>query len=87
MATDKRDTTDSGVTGSLTDGSGIGTFTAPKIVKDFVVDVLLGAGSGLAAAGIVNIPSDRIGLTVAAFAIGKAIIAGLYRAILKWGQS
>jgi len=78
---------DSGLSGALTDGTGIGTFNAPKIVKDFIADTLLSAAAALAAINIVAIPADKAGAYAAAVAIGGAIIHALYRTVLKWAQS
>lgn len=79
--------TDSGVSGALTDGSGIGTFNLTKIVKDFIADALISAAAGLAAVNIVAIPTDKAQGVVAAYAIGGAIIHAAYRAVLKWAQT
>jgi hypothetical protein len=79
--------TDTGTTGALTDGTGIGTFTAPKVLKDLIVDIALGVAAGLAAVQITEIPQNTENISIAAFAIGKAIIQALYRAVLKWGQT
>lgn len=78
---------DTGVTGALTDGSGIGTFTSSKVFKDFVVDVLLSGAVALGSVGIGAIPQDGAQWSVAAVAIGGAVIRSLYRAVLKWGQT
>ena len=79
--------TDTGISGRLTDGTGIGTFTVPKIIKDLVLDFLL------------TVPAVFIGLQVAdlgtaltmpvAIAIGvaDAAIRVVYRALLKWSQT
>ena len=78
---------DDGISGTLTDGEGIGTFTVPKIVKDLIVDILLGAAAGLAAVQIIDIPANVEQATIAGFAVATAIIAGVYRAVLKWAQT
>lgn len=78
---------DTGATGALTDGTGIGTFTVPKVIKDFIVDALLGIAAGLAAVQIVDIPQSSEQASIAAFAVGKAVIQAVYRAVLKWGQT
>jgi hypothetical protein len=79
--------TGNGVAVRLTDGSGIGTFTVPKIIKDFIADALISAAAGLASVNIVAIPTDKAQSIVAAYAIGGAVIHALYRAVLKWATS
>lgn len=78
---------DTGITGALTDGTGISTFTGSKVFKDFVVDVLLSGAVALSAVGIGAIPTTAGQASVAAIAIGGAVIRALYRAVLKWGQT
>ena len=78
---------DTGVSGALTDGTGIGKFTAPKLIKDFIADALLSAAAALAAAQVVAIPADSQGAWTAAMAIGGAVIHAAYRAALRWAQS
>lgn len=78
---------DTGISGALTDGTGIGTFTTSKVFKDFVVDLLLSGAVALGAVGIVGIPTDKAQASVAAMAIGGAVIRAVYRAVLKWAQT
>lgn len=78
---------DSGISGALTDGSGIGTFNVTKVVKDFIADALISAAAALATVNIVGIPTDKAQATVAALAIGGAVIHALYRSVLKWAAS
>jgi hypothetical protein len=78
---------DTGITGSLTDGTGVSSLTVPKFVKDFIVDALLGIAAGFGVLQITEIPQTQEGLTVAAFAVGKALIQAAYRVVLKWGQT
>lgn len=79
-----------GVTGTLTDGTGVSPLTGTKLIKDFVADFLitlaatLGAGAGLDAldiGGIVEAPN------MAGIAILGAFLRAGYRAILRWTQS
>ena len=76
-----------GVTGTLTDGTGISQITAPKWVKDLVLDLLL----ALPAVFIgLNIADLNTALTVpGAVAVGlaDAVIRWLYRAAIRWAQS
>ena len=78
---------DTGISGTLTDGTGIGSFTVPKVIKDFIADALLSAAAALAAAQVVAIPTDQQGTWTAAMAIGGAVIHAAYRAVLKWAQT
>ena len=78
---------DTGISGHLTDGTGIGSFTAPKVVKDFIADALISAAAALGAAQVVAIPADTAQASIAAFAICGAVIHALYRAVLKWAQT
>ncbi len=78
---------DTGISGALTDGSGIGTFTAPKIVKDFIVDALKSSAAALVAVNIVALPTTTAQSVVAATAIVGAVISAVYRAVLKWAET
>jgi hypothetical protein len=78
---------DTGISGKLTDGSGIGTFTASKVFKDFVVDFLKTAGAMLVAVNITTVPQATAQGLVTGGAVAGALISALYRAVLKWGES
>ena len=81
---------DTGVSGTLTDGTGISRITGSKVLKDLVADFLLtsaaaiGAGATLDALDLsaaISAP-DVIGV-----AIAGAAIRTLYRALLRWAQT
>lgn len=78
---------DTGISGALTDGSGIGTFTASKVFKDFVVDVLKTGAAALVAVNITSVPQATAQSVVVVGAVAGAVISALYRAILKWAES
>lgn len=78
---------DTGVSGTLTDGSGIGTFTAPKIVKDIILDALLSIPVALVAVNINDLSTALAAPMVIAIAVGDSLIRVLYRAALKWAQT
>ncbi len=78
---------ETGITGALTDGTGISRLTSSKLVKDFVADVLMGAGAALVAINIVSIDSALAAPAVAAVAVGNAVISALYRVVLRWATS
>jgi hypothetical protein len=75
------------IVGTLTDGTGISAFTASKVFKDFVADVLLSGAAALAAAQIVDVGSAIQTPEVAAFAIIGAVVRALYRAGLRWATT
>lgn len=72
---------------TLTDGTGVSKFTGSKLVKDLVADVLLSAAAGLVAVNVISLDGAVAQPTVAAFAIGGAVIRALYRAALRWATS
>jgi hypothetical protein len=78
---------DTGISGKLTDGSGIGQFTASKVFKDLVVDALKSSAAALVAVNIVALPQNTAQTMIAATAIVGAVVSALYRAVLKWGES
>lgn len=78
---------ETGVTGTLTDGTGVSGLTVPKAVKDFVVDFLLTAAAGVAASQITEIPTSVEQAAIAGTAIATALIKAAYRAVLAWAQT
>jgi hypothetical protein len=78
---------ETGVTGTLTDGTGVSGFTVPKAIKDFIVDFLLTAAAGVAAAQVVDIPTNVEQAGIAVTAIATAFIKAGYRAALAWAQT
>ena len=78
---------DTGISGALTDGTGVSPLTAPKFIKDFVADVLLSGAAALAAAQIVDVGGAIQTPQVAAFAVAGAVIRALYRAALRWATT
>jgi hypothetical protein len=78
---------DTSIGATLTDGTGVSSFTASKVVKDFVADVLLSGAAALAASQIVDLGSAIATPQVAAFAVAGAVIRALYRAVLKWATT
>jgi selenophosphate synthase len=80
-------TTATGVTGALTDGTGVSPITTTKFVKDFIADVLLSGAAALAAAQILDVGSAIQTPEVAAFALVGAVIRAAYRAALRWSTT
>ena len=78
---------DTAVGSVLTDGTGVSNFTASKVIKDFVADILLSGAAALAAIQVVSLDQAVAQPTVVAFALGGAVIRSLYRAVLKWATS
>ncbi len=71
----------------LTDGTGVSNFTASKLIKDFVADVLLSGAAALVAVQITDVGSALATPQVAAFAVLGAVIRAVYRAGLKWATT
>lgn len=78
---------DSGVTGTLTDGTGIGSFTVSKVVKDVILDALLSVPVALLAVNVTGVEGALAAPITVAVAIGDALIRVIYRAALKWAQT
>ncbi len=80
-------TNDSGVSGTLTDGTGVSALSIQKYFKDFLVDFMLGAVTALASVNILGLADAVSFPDVAGIAIGGAAIRAAYRTILKWAQT
>lgn len=78
---------DTSIGAVLTDQTGVSKITTSKVVKDLVADVLLSAAAALVAVNVVSLDGAIAQPTVAAFALGGAVIRALYRAGLKWATS
>jgi hypothetical protein len=78
---------DTGVSGMLTDGSGIGTFNGGKILKDAILDLLLSLPPAFAAISIGNLQSATVAPALVAFALGDVLVRVVYRAALKWAET
>lgn len=71
----------------LTDGSGVSALTSNKLVKDFVLDVLLAVPAGLLAINVGGVQSALAASAGVAFVIGDAVVKAAYRVGLRWAQS
>lgn len=78
---------DTGISGALTDGTGVSPITVTKFVKDFVADVLLSGAAALATANIVGVDDVLSAPNLAAFAVAGAVIRAAYRAALRWATT
>jgi hypothetical protein len=67
----------------LTDGTGVSSFTVPKVVKDLIVDALMGAAAALAAVNFTSVDQAVAQPAVATVAIANAVISAVYRFVLK----
>lgn len=79
--------TNTGVGGALTDGTGVSSITATKLIKDFVADFLLSAAAALATSSIMDLGAAVAAPDIAAFAIAGAAIRAGYRIVLKWATT
>ena len=75
------------VTSTLTDGSGVSRLTSSKLVKDAVVDFLMGLPPALLAVNITAVPTDQAAIVTAVIAIGGVLMGVAYRTALKWATS
>lgn len=78
---------DTGISGGLTDGSGIGRFDAPKVLKDLVLDALLSIPAALAVINIASLESGLAAPVAVGIAVADSLIRVLYRGVLKWAQT
>lgn len=79
-----------GISGFLTDGTGVSPITVEKVVKDFVADFLLTAAAALGAGATLealNLAAAIAAPDVVGIAVAGAFIKALFRAVLRWSQS
>lgn len=82
--------TTTGVSGSLTDGTGVSPMTGSKVIKDLVLDFLLGAAAALGAGATFEAfdLNAVIGAPEAALmGVAGALVRTLFRAGLRWATS
>lgn len=73
--------------GALTDGTGVSRLTGSKLLKDFVADALLSGAAAIGALNITGLQDVATGPDVVVFAVAGAVIAALYRSVLRWATS
>jgi ABC-type antimicrobial peptide transport system permease subunit len=76
-----------GVTGTLTDGTGVSALVGSKIVKDLILDALLSVPVSLLAVNVTGLEQALVAPLVVALAVGDSLIRVGYRALLRWAQS
>lgn len=76
-----------GVSGTLTDGSGVSQLLASKVIKDLVLDALLSIPVSLAAINIGGLDAAIAAPVAVAIAIADSLVRVVYRAALRWAQS
>lgn len=76
-----------GVSGALTEGTGVSPGTLTKLVKDFIVDFLKTAAAVLTAQQIMGVGDALAAPHAAGIAIASAAIGAAYRAVLRWAAS
>lgn len=79
--------TTAGVTGALTDGTGISKLTASKVFKDFVLDLCLSGASAIAVVNIVSVGDAVAQPMVVATALIGSTIRVVFRFVVRWAQS
>lgn len=76
-----------GVSGALTDGTGISRLTASKVFKDFVLDLCLSGSAALVVANIPDVGSAINQPNAVAFALVGSTIRVIFRFVVRWAQS
>lgn len=76
-----------GVSGGLTDGTGISSLTVPKVVKDAILDFLLTAPAVFVAISVADLNQALAAPTAVGLGLLDAAIRVVYRALLKWAQT
>lgn len=76
-----------GVTGALTDGTGVSAFTSSKLVKDVVLDFLLALPAVFVTINVANLEQALMVPVAVGLGVGDAIARVVYRALLRWAQS
>lgn len=76
-----------GVTGTLTDGTGISQLLASKVIKDLVLDALLSIPVSLAAINVGGLEAAIVAPVAVAIAVADSLVRVVYRALLRWAQS
>lgn len=76
-----------GVTGALTEGTGVSAITGSKILKDIVLDFLLSLPAVFVAINVASLDQALLVPTAVGIGVADALIRVLYRAAIRWAQS
>lgn len=76
-----------GVTGVLTDGTGVSQLLGSKVIKDLVLDALLSIPASLAVINIGGLEAALAAPIAVAIAVADSLVRVIYRAALRWAQS
>lgn len=76
-----------GVVATLTDGTGVSSILASKVLKDFVLDALLSLPVSLAVINVNDLSGAVAAPIAVGFAVGDSLVRVVYRAVLRWAQS
>lgn len=79
--------TTTGISGALTDGTGVSRLLGSKIIKDLVLDALLSVPVSLAAINIGGLDAALAAPLAVTIAVGDSFVRVIYRAALRWAQS
>lgn len=80
-------TTETGVVGALTDGTGVSSLLGSKIIKDLVLDALLSIPVSLAAIQIGGLEAAIVAPVAVTIAVADSLVRVVYRGLLRWAQS
>lgn len=76
-----------GVPGTLTDGTGVSPINAPKWVKDLILDLLLALPAVFIGLNVADLATALTMPVAIGISLADAVIRWLYRAALRWAQS
>lgn len=76
-----------GVTGTLTDGTGVSKILGSKLVKDLVLDAALSIPASLAVINVASLEAALVAPVAVAIAAADALIRVGFRAVVRWAQS
>ncbi len=79
--------TTGGMTGTLTDGTGVSKLLASKVFKDLVADFLLTAPAVFVVLNVANLESALTVPASVGLGLADAAIRVIYRALIRWTQS
>lgn len=76
-----------GVVGTLTDGTGVSSLFGSKVIKDLVLDALLSIPVSLAAINIGGLEAALFAPVAVGIAVADSLVRVVYRGLLRWAQS